>query len=236
MRRNAQLQLLIAIFMMGVMFSSCGNIDIIKRKYRPGFHVDVSKKRQKVKAAEESEVADSRDVEQLETIEPRPIQQAKIEEETPMTADAGETAPMTRQQEKREKMKEALRSDEFQEMGFKQQMRVIQNKLIKPDAPAGGNAHWMAWVSFGTGIGASAFGLIGLIVAFFGVTIWPLAIVLGVAAIVFAILHSKGNYAGERYRKLGLLFGIIGAGLGVLGMIIWIVWAVGGFGGPNWWR
>jgi hypothetical protein len=94
----------------------------------------------------------------------------------------------------------------------------------------------MAWVSFGTGLGASFFGLIGFIVAFFGITLWPLAILLGAAAITFAILHSKGGYEGERFRKLGLLFGIIGAGLGTLGMIIWIVWAVGGFGGRYWWR
>ena len=54
MNRRLQVQALIAVLFAGLMFSSCGNIDIVKRKYRPGFHVEVSKKRQKMKTSEES--------------------------------------------------------------------------------------------------------------------------------------------------------------------------------------
>lgn len=235
MKRNVQLQALIAVLAAGMMFSSCGNIDIIKRKYRPGFHVDISKKRQKAKDAERSAIVDSRSTKQLKAIEVKEIAAADIDEEIMLTASANETKPLSFEQEKKAKMKDVVRSRNFENMTFGRQMRTIQNQLLGPK-PVSGNTHWMAWVSFGTGIGAAAFGLIGFIVAFFGVTLWPLAILLGVAAIVFAILHKKNNYAGERFRKLGLLFGIIGAGLGLLGMIIWIVWAVGGFGGRYWWR
>ena len=65
------------------------------------------------------------------------------------------------------------------------------------------------------------FAFIALIVAFFGYALWPTAILLGVAAIVFAIINKKKGWSGEKMRKLGLLFGIIGAGVGLLAMIVW---------------
>ena len=69
-----------------------------------------------------------------------------------------------------------------------------------------------------------------LIAAFFAVPLWPLAILLGAAAITFAIIHKAKGYSGERFRKLGLLFGIIGAGLGLIAIIIWIIGIAGVFG------
>lgn len=230
MKKTVQLQALIAVLAAGMMFSSCGNIDIIKRKYRPGFHVDISKKRQKTKVAAETAVADSRKAEKMKAVESKALAAADVDEEIMLTADVAEAKPLiekearplTLKQEKKQKMKDVLQTREFENMTFGRQMRTIQNSLMGPKAPAG-DTHWMAWVSFGTGIGAAAFGLIGLIVAFFGIALWPAAILLGVAAIVFAIIHKKKGYAGERFRKLGLLFGIIGAGLGLVAMIIWAV-------------
>lgn len=235
MKNTIRIQVLLAILSAGVMFSSCGSIDIIKRKYRPGFHVDISKKQNKVEVAEATLVLEDQTVVEKNLVETPKAEQIEVEEELVLTAQSTDVEPLSLEQVKRVKMKEVLSSPEFEQLSFRSQMRTIQNKLLNPDAPVS-DTHWMAWVSFGTGIGAAFFGLIGLIVAFFGVTLWPLAILLGVAAIVFAILHKKGGYSGEKFRKLGLLFGIIGAGLGVIGMVIWIVWVVGGFGGRYWWR
>lgn len=240
MKKTVQLQVLIAVLAAGMMFSSCGNIDIIKRKYRPGFHVDITKKRQKTQVAEQAEVADVRKAEEIKTTESNTLSAADVDEEIMFTADVAEATPaiekeakpLELQKEKKVKMKEVLRSEEFENMTFARQMRTIQNSLLgaKP-SPAAGDTHWMAWVSFGTGIGAAAFGLISLIVAFFWIALWPTAIVLGAAAIVFALIHKKKGYAGERFRKLGFLFGLIGAGLGLVAMIIWIVAiATGAFG------
>lgn len=47
MGKRWQLLSLATLVTVGMMFSSCGNIDIVKRKYRPGFHVDITKKKQK---------------------------------------------------------------------------------------------------------------------------------------------------------------------------------------------
>jgi hypothetical protein len=69
MKRNLQLQLLLAVLSAGLMFSSCGNIDIVKRKYRPGFHVEVSKKQRKSQPVDESVAADTRKVENTTPVE-----------------------------------------------------------------------------------------------------------------------------------------------------------------------
>jgi len=85
----------------------------------------------------------------------------------------------------------------------------------------------MKWVAFGTGIGSLAFGAMALIfailtVVFFSSFVWGaaiLALLLGGAAITFAILHKKNNGTGPQAR-LGMIFGIIGAGLAVLAIIL----------------
>ena len=50
-------QFLPMLMLSAFLFQSCGNIDIVKRRYRPGFHVDVSKK--KDRKSEGSIVAES---------------------------------------------------------------------------------------------------------------------------------------------------------------------------------
>jgi len=118
MKRNVQLQALIAVLFAGLMFSSCGNIDIIKRKYRPGFHVDISKKREKVKVAEETSVADSRKTEEMKTVEPIEAKEIEFNEELVLTADASEAQPQSVKSEKKEAMKEVVHSKEFKAMTF----------------------------------------------------------------------------------------------------------------------
>jgi len=53
MTKKLQLTSLSFLMLVGVLFSSCGNIEIVKRKYRPGFHVDITKKKQKPTANKE---------------------------------------------------------------------------------------------------------------------------------------------------------------------------------------
>jgi len=227
MKRTLQLQALIAVFAAGLMFSSCGNIDIIKRKYRPGFHVDISKKRQKVQVAEETEVADSRTADEMKTVEPIEVNEIEANQELVLTADAAEVKPQTYQAEKKESMKEVVRSKEFKAMTFDQRMTSIRREMLKPTKAPVGGMDWMKWVSFGTGIGSLAFGAMALIfailtVVFFSSFVWGaavLALLLGAAAITFSILYKKNNGTGSQAR-LGFIFGIIGAGLAVLAIIL----------------
>lgn len=232
MMKNMMKPLVFGLFATAFVFSGCGNVDIVKRRHMPGYHIEVNKKVKHDKAAPEA--AESAVVsKKIESIEVRDahLNESILAEEA-LTASAAPVVGAAVETPAAAKASKESASPEkrnfISQFDFKHQLNQTKNAL-KAAAPAG-NTHWMAWVAFGAGLGAAFFGLIGLIVAFFGIPLWWLAILLGITAIVFAIIHSKNNYSGERFRKLGLLFGIIGAGLGIIGMIIYIVWAVGGFG------
>ncbi|MBI1287335.1 MAG: hypothetical protein GC178_07115 [Flavobacteriales bacterium] len=227
MKRNLQLQMLLAVLSAGLMFSSCGNIDIVKRRYRPGFHVDISKKQKKSHEVEEPEVADARHAEKVEPMESKQPTLASEKPSEELTASTENTPSdnFSAVAEKKESMKKQLHSPEFKEMSFKDRMRTIEHEMKKPSPVA--STEWMKWVSFGTGIGSLAFGAMALLFAFltavfFTGFVWGaavLAILLGGAAITFSILYKK-NSGSSSQSKMGMLFGIIGAGLGVLAIIV----------------
>ncbi len=219
-----------------VMFSSCGNVEIVKRRHMPGYHVSVNKNVKHEKPAKETAETAKAD-ESVGTMDIRDAQiKNNIEIEPSLTASSASTAsiaPVNVSKKEVITSKQKTKWNDFSSFDFKQDLAKTKNAL-KPSAPVG-DTHWMAWVSFGTGLGASFFGLIAIIVAFFAVSLWPLAILLGAAAITFAIIHKVKGYSGERFRKLGMLFGIIGAGLGLIAMIIWIMGIAGVFGTNRYW-
>jgi hypothetical protein len=227
MKRNFQIHAMMAVFAAGLMFSSCGNIDIIKRKYRPCFHVDISKKREKVEVAEDVAVADTRKSEEINRVEVAEPKALGSHEDLVLTVDASQARPQSVQAEKRETMKQVVHSKEFKEMTFDERMKTIRREVLKPNSAPVAGTDWMKWVCFGTGIGSLAFGALALIfailtVVFFSSFVWGaavLAILLGGTAVTFSILHKKNNGADSQ-SKLGFIFGIIGAGLGLLAIIL----------------
>lgn len=227
MRRNVQLQVLIAILTAGMMFSSCGNVDIVKRKYRPGFHVDISKKRQKQKVAEQGELAEKRSVEKVNEIETVSANLDTRVKDDVLVADNSNKVVYTSNKQKMNDVKKALRAPDMKGQSFERKMKVIQREIFKPTKAPVARTDWMKWVSFGTGIGSLAFGALALIfailtVVYFSGFVWGaavLALLLGGAAITFSILHKKNNGTGTQ-SKLGMLFGIIGAGLGLFAIIL----------------
>ena len=227
MNRRLQLQALIAILSAGMMFSSCGNIDIVKRKYRPGFHVDVSKKHQKMKPSESTETADARSAEKMSTMQSKAAEIKTQQVDAELSASAAATpSAFQAVSETKNNLKTELRSPDFRGLSFERKMERIQREVFKPKAPVA-NLEWMKWVSFGTGIGALAFGGMAFIFAvltavFFTGFVWAaasFAILLGAAAITFSIIYKKNNGTGPQSR-LGFIFGIIGAGLAVLALIL----------------
>ena len=227
MKRNVQIQVLMAVLAAGMMFSSCGNIDIIKRKYRPGFHVDLSKKRQKTKASEEPETAHAAEEESLTATDVRQAEAATQEapDELIVSADPS-ISPFVAVTEANRNVKNELRSPDFEGLSFDRKMERIKREVFKT-SPAVANLEWMKWVSFGTGIGSLAFGAMALLFAFltavfFTGFVWGaavLALFLGAAAITFSVIYKKNN-GTDTQSKLGFIFGIIGAGLGVLAIIV----------------
>lgn len=226
MSKRLQLQSLIAVLSLGLMFSSCGNIDIVKRKYRPGFHVDISKKRQKKQVSEASATADSRKAEKFKSVETKKPSIAKAEISDNLTASANTVSPFVEVKNANHSIKNELRSPDFKNLSFDRKMQRIKREVFKA-SPSVANLEWMKWVSFGTGIGSLAFGAMALIFAFltavfFTDFVWGaavLALLLGAAAITFSVIFKKNNGTGSQSR-LGFIFGIIGAGLGLLAIIV----------------
>ncbi len=225
MKNQIKVQALIAVVAIGMMFTSCGNIDIVKRKYRPGFHVDVSKKNQHVKKVEQTSVTDARKVERGVEIKSKKVDKVDSMLDESLSADATSEKPRSKLiREKKDKAKVDKVLKGIKNLDFKSWVRDAK-KGIRPDKSAVAGQDWMSWVSFGTGIGAMAFGFLALLFAIlFGWSyfLW-IALLLAGAAITFAILHKSRNGSSTK-AKLGLLFGIIGGGLAVIAMIIWIVY------------
>jgi hypothetical protein len=211
--------------LLGLLFTTfiltgCGNIDIVKRRHMPGYHVELNRNVKQAKPAKE-DMQQARAEQNFETSE---VREAQVETTAPEQEVITTSAAPVATSALVTKPKAASTSTTTTALDrglefFKHELAATRTAL-KP-SPVNRNTHWMAWVAFGAGLASSLFGLIGLIVAFFGIPMWWLAILFGVTAIVFAIIHAKNNYQGETFRRLGLLFGIIGASLGLIGLIIW---------------
>jgi hypothetical protein len=211
--------------LLGLLFTTfiltgCGNIDIVKRRHMPGYHVELNRNVKQAKPAKE-DMQQARAEQNFETAE---VREAQVETTAPeqevITTSAAPVATSALVTKPKAASTSTTTTALDRGMEFFKHELAATRTALKP-SPVNRNTHWMAWVAFGAGLASSLFGLIGLIVAFFGIPMWWLAILFGVTAIVFAIIHAKNNYQGETFRRLGLLFGIIGASLGLIGLIIW---------------
>jgi hypothetical protein len=222
MKKSIQIQVLMTILAAGMMFSSCGNVDIVKRKYRPGFHVDVSKKRQKTKTAEQSSVADNRKTKKFKTIESKKVNPVATITDNSLTATTKTVEPVQTKNAK-SKRGSLMSLPDFKNLSFDRKMKTIKNEIFKPKPR--GNTSWMKWVAFGAGLASMIFGFMALLFAFLFASsyfIWP-AMILSGAAIVFGILYRNGNGTDPKAR-LGMIFGIVGGGLALIALIIWAIW------------
>lgn len=219
--KNIQLTV-IGVLASVFILSSCGNVDIVKRRHMPGYHVEITKKHKHEKP-DSDKTATSKAKQEMDAVDVREAQvnRAEEKEDEVLTASASPQAPALTKEQRKTKRKEAIdHAVDVTMTTFRQELSATK-RALKP-SPAS-DVHWMAWVAFGAGIGSAFLGFLGLILAIFGFAIWAPAIVFGVAAIVFAIIHAKNGYGGEKFRRLGLLFGIIGASLGLIGLIIWAI-------------
>jgi len=224
--KNIQRSLL-GLLATAFILSGCSNIDIVKRRHMPGYHVEVNKKSKYEKPAKD-DAQMARAEKQMENVPSREASLKTVDtEEEILTASAAPLSPEIDRAERKANRKEAMDRATEKTMTTFQHELAVTKKALKPAVNT--NTHWMAWVAFGAGIGSAAFGLLGLIVAFFGIGLWAVALTFGVAAIVFAIIHSKNNYQGAAFRRIGLILGIVGASLGIIGMMIWILRLAGVF-------
>lgn len=213
----------IALMALAIVGSSCADLDITKRRYRPGYHIDMAGKKEHRKA-EQTASADKVKPSKSQTIEITEIDNADAIIDPATTASTQiNSAPVA---PKKTTMGEMVKSDYewFKNTLFNR--ATVRNEVKKMTKPMyGARNDWMAWACFGAGIAASAFGFFGIIFAFlFASPIWALAIVFGIAAIVFGFIHKNNAAGGESWRRIGFILGWVGLGLGIIGMIIYIVW------------
>lgn len=201
-----------------VFMASCGNINITKRTYRPGYHIDVVKKKDRKVETGENQIAKSKEISEpvVQTFEAPEVVESKPDL---MATASNDVVPVPRVVQPKVEAKKEKRQYKLSDFVWSAKKKKSYKKPMFSSSD-----HWSAWVAFFAGAASLMFAFIALIVAFFGYALWPTAIVFGVAAIVFAILNKKNGWSGEKMRKLGLLFGIIGAGVGLIATIIWAIW------------
>jgi len=225
------------IILSAFMFQSCGNIDIVKRRYRPGFHVDVSKK--KDRNSERSIVAESgislekvdvkkavitakeihsdntqlksTELEALEaSAETKPSSKAKITFENTVIAPFREA--------RKAKLDDSLR-------------RAVFNK------PEDEKFGWsgISFASMGLGTVALALMITGIVLLALLVTggsflywwIFTLAgFFLGIAGMVTGIIGLRQTGAGEKRGRGFALAGMLGGIVAMAGGLITAFWGL----------
>jgi len=207
-----------------VFLASCGDINIVKRTYRPGYHIDMVKKKDRKVEAGENQITKSNETKKQKEVAKSVSQAyeiADIPEAKPdiMASLAKSIAPVTVTIQPNVDSKSETRKYKLSDFRWSAKKKKNYKKPMFHS-----DDHWSAWVAFFAGAASVMFAFIALITVFFGVfSFWPTAIAFGVTAIVFAIINKKNGWSGDKMSKLGLLFGIIGAGVGLLAMILWIV-------------
>ena len=215
---------LVIVLLMGLLLSSCGNVDIVKRRYRPGFHVDVTKKRQKSNELEKEVAADKRKDVKDEAFDTAVVAKETEEITNSSVVSSNAAATLNLSTTARLEKSSSPRSlPDFSKLSFHRKLQVIKNQVFKSQ-PRGRAQGWMHWAAFGSGLASMIFGVVAVVFAALFASsyfVWP-ALIFSAAAIVFAILYKQSNGTDPK-AKLGLIFGIIGGGLAVIALTIWVV-------------
>lgn len=234
----------LALIAVGLTFSSCGNIDIVKRKYRPGFHVNISKKKQERKVAQDLATVDERlgfkktDEKEM-ALNTIPQKKIGLEEIPVATADSKPLKLV------KSKTKFANTLDEIISAPFKEMKRENLGKEMRRavfDTPSDEKSGWsvVGFVSTGLAIVALALIIVGLalLVSFIsggGFGFWWifsfLGVLFGIGAMVTGIIGMRQTGSGEKrgrgFALGGMIGGIVSLALGLVGLfwglIYWVI-------------
>lgn len=219
-KTKTSLQKLSLFALCALMLASCADIDIVKRRYRPGYHIDITKKKEQPKPGEATAKVEKPRSKAQKQIVSKPVQIAEPQPSSDLALATTQQVPVEMKRERKDrtaKTERKVKRSDFRWTAKKKKKHAKKPMFTSSD-------HWSAWVAFFTGAAGATFGIIGLIVAFFGIAIWPLALVFSAAAIVFSIIHMKNSWSGTDMRKWGFILGLIGAGLAIIAIIIWAIW------------
>ena len=236
MRKDILRLIVPALVIAGFTLQSCGNIDIVKRRYRPGFHVDVSKKKHKPKDVAVAEVTESQKLIQAEPISPVLANQESAHK--PLV-EPSESAVASSKNEPLVKGKSAKKISDFMMTPF---LNIKRQKLNGQLKRAVFNQEedkygWsvVSFVSTGLGVVSLALLITGIVllagaILGSGFLFWWLFLVLGllfgIGAMVTGILGLRQTGSGERKGRGFAIAGMVAGILSLAGALIALFWGL----------
>ncbi|MFM1876184.1 MAG: hypothetical protein RL266_1921 [Bacteroidota bacterium] len=227
----------IAILLAAFTFQSCGNIDIVKRRYRPGFHVELSTKQQDRRQINESDVAVGAEEKLVQEIEKTPeTASATVISTDPIVEFTASTQPTDGVKVQPKK----VGKQNVAEILFTPFTELKQEKLngelrravfqSQEDEKHGWSVLGIVGMSLGVlGLGLVATGLAFLVSFIFsgGIGFWWIfclvGLILGIAAMVTGILGmretGRGEKRGRGFALAGMISGIVSLALGLIGLV-----------------
>ena len=236
MRKEVFRSVLSALFIAAFMFQSCSNIDIVKRRYRPGFHVDVTKKKHQTQRVSGEETA------QVTQAEPMPVKTSRVEqtqvlvEPIEKTPEPVFTASTVQTHEK--KAKGIDRVNDFMLTPFREIKREKLNSELRRAVFQKDDEEKYGWslTSFlSTGFGVLALALLITGIVFFvsfmlggAFVYWwaflAAAIPMGIAAMVTGIVGMRQTGSGERRGRGFAIAGLVSGIITLAGGLISLLW------------
>lgn len=238
MKKQLELSVIPVILLSAFLLQSCGNVDIVKRRYRPGFHVDVSKKRQKQKPVETKTINVDElagQTNQLTVKEPKRIgktlQEEKLEKKPAPVFEAS-IAPKTRV-----KSKPVSKLNDFMLTPIREIKREKLNSGLRRavfNNTEDDKYGWSTIAIVSTGLGVVGFGMLITGVILFasfivggGFAFWwlflLLAILFGIAGMVTGIIGLRQTRRGEKrgrgFALVGMISGIVSLAAGLITML-----------------
>ena len=236
MRTEPFIRVLPFLILSAILLQSCGNIDIVKRKHLPGFHVEMSKKEQRKTSSISVERLDS----ELTKIESKP---ATLEEvaipESELIVEAEVASFNLTADSKARSSKPVLKASELVLSPFKELKREKLNGELRravfnnDDEKHGWSI--LSMVCTGTSVAALAMIILGLVflVMLIGgggfLYWWVFALVgmlLGIGGMVMGIVGLRQTRRGEKRGRGFALAGMIGGIVSLAAGIITLFWGL----------
>ena len=252
MKQYRFLRLIASVALVAIAWSSCADLDITKRRYRPGFHVSASGGKAQQKAEAKSHRADRSATAQTQTPAEDEVTTAQVDvdEEIFIAQQTNEPIAVTDKALRRQRNKEALREamapltdpSAYTKMmrELRAEMRAGKFRKAVFNRPQEEKQGWSVPAIMALPFGAAAviFAILTLvsvttdIIFGGGITFIPfvifglLAFILGIVGMVMGVIGRKQYKDGKRGKGFalgGLISGILGMAFGLIFMIIGVI-------------
>jgi hypothetical protein len=248
MKQYRFLRLIASVAFIAIAWSSCADLDITKRRYRPGFHVSASGGKAQQKAEAKSQRADRSATAQTQTPAEDEVTTAQIDvdEEIFIAQQTNEPIAVTDKALRRQRNKEALREamapltdpSAYTKMmrELRAEMRAGKFRKAVFNRPQEEKQGWSVPAIMALPFGAAAliFAILTAVTVVVdvllggGTSLIPLvifgilAVVLGIVGMVMGVIGRKQYKDGKRgkgFAIAGLISGILGMAFGLIFML-----------------